>query len=147
MVVLPNSFLAKLGLTNISRPDETHWQTLIVRVAPTRMPSIILDVMRSVLLSCNSIAKEPPPIVALKGLDATALEIELQFRASVNGGEIWECRAVDNHVYDRVRHFLVRRHKVPSRGTRRYPDGVVFGDLGVLRLRRVHLGALPCASR
>ena len=28
---------------------------------------------------------------------------------------------------------------------RRY--GVVFGDLGVLRLRRVHLGAPPCASR
>jgi small-conductance mechanosensitive channel len=66
VVVLPNSFLAKLGLTNISRPDETHLLILVVRVAPTRMPSIILDVMRSVLLSCNSIAKEPPPIVALK---------------------------------------------------------------------------------
>ena len=53
-----------------------------MRVAPTRMPSIILDVMRSVLLSCNSIVNEPPPIVALKGLDATALEIELLFRVS-----------------------------------------------------------------
>jgi len=82
VVVLPNSVLANLGLTNISRPDEAHLLTLTVRVAPTRMPSIILDVMRSVLLSCNSIAKEPPPIVALKGLDATALEIELQFRVS-----------------------------------------------------------------
>ena len=40
------------------------------------MPSVIVDVMRSVLLSCNSIAKEPPPIVALKGLDATALDRE-----------------------------------------------------------------------
>jgi small-conductance mechanosensitive channel len=78
VVVLPNSFLAKLGLTNISRPDETHWLTLIVRVAPTRMPSIVVDVMRSVLLSCNSIVQEPP-VVALKGLDAAALEIELQF--------------------------------------------------------------------
>ena len=82
VVVLPNSFLAKLGLTNISRPDETHLVSLLVRVAPTRMPSIILDVMRSVLLSCNSIVKEPPPIIALKGLDATALEIELLFRVS-----------------------------------------------------------------
>jgi len=63
------------------------------------------------------------------------------------GTRLMAYRAVDNHVYDRVRHFLVRRHKVPSRGTRRYPDGVVFGELGVLRLRRVHLGALPCASR
>jgi hypothetical protein len=38
--------------------------------------------MRSVLLSCISIAKEPPPIVALNGLNATALEIGLQFRVS-----------------------------------------------------------------
>src|SRR5262245_49385037 len=82
VVVLPNSFLAKLGLTNVSRPDETHLVSLIVRVAPTRMPSIIVDVMRSVLLSCSSIVKEPPPIVALKGLDAMALEIELLFRVT-----------------------------------------------------------------
>ena len=49
-------------------------------------------------------------------------------------------RAVDNYVYERVRHFLVRRHKVSSRGTTRFSAGTVFGDLGVLRLRRVHLG-------
>jgi len=63
------------------------------------------------------------------------------------GTRLMADRAVDHHVDDRARHFLVRRHKVPSRGTRRYPDGVVFGDLGVLRRRRAHLGALPCASR
>ncbi len=55
-------------------------------------------------------------------------------------------RAVDNYVYERVRHFLVRRHKVPSRGTTRFSDRTVFGGLGVLRLRRVHLGPPPCAS-
>ena len=82
VVVLPNSLLAKLGLTNVSRPDETHSVTLTVRVAPTRMPAIVVDVMRSVFLSCNSIVQEPPPVVALMGLDATALEIELQFRVT-----------------------------------------------------------------
>jgi RNA-directed DNA polymerase len=56
-------------------------------------------------------------------------------------------RAVDNHVYDRTRHFLVRRHKVPSHGTRRFPREAVFGALGVFHLRRVHLGPPPCASR
>lgn len=56
-------------------------------------------------------------------------------------------RAIDNHVYQRVRHFLTRRHKVPSRGTRRFPAETVFGPLGVLRLRQVHLGAPPCALR
>lgn len=55
-------------------------------------------------------------------------------------------RAIDNHVYQRVRHFLVRRHKVPSRGTARFPREAVFGALGVLQLRRVHLGAPPWAS-
>jgi RNA-directed DNA polymerase len=55
-------------------------------------------------------------------------------------------RAIDNHVYERVRHFLVRRRKVPSRGTARFPREAVFGALGVLQLRRVHLGVPPCAS-
>jgi RNA-directed DNA polymerase len=55
-------------------------------------------------------------------------------------------RAVDNYVYKRVVHFLRRRHKVPTRGTRRFSDEMVFGELGVLRLRRVHLGPPPCAS-
>lgn len=80
IVVVPNSVLAKLGLTNLSRPDETNQITLTVRIAPTRMPSVVDDVMRSVLDSCNSIVREPPPIVALKGIDATAIEVELQFR-------------------------------------------------------------------
>jgi len=54
-------------------------------------------------------------------------------------------RAVDNYVYERVLHFLKRRRKVPTHGTRRFPADTVFGELGVLRLRRVHLGPLPCA--
>ena len=48
-------------------------------------------------------------------------------------------RAVDNYVYQRVRHFLRRRHKVATRGTRCFSDEVVFGELGVLRLRDVQL--------
>jgi RNA-directed DNA polymerase len=55
-------------------------------------------------------------------------------------------RSVDNHVYDRVRAFLRKRHKVQGRGTQRFSDDVAFGERGVLRLRRVHL-APPCASR
>jgi RNA-directed DNA polymerase len=49
-------------------------------------------------------------------------------------------RAIDNYVYRSVRNFLRRRHKVQSRGTRRFSHEVVFGELGVLQLRRVHLG-------
>ena len=49
-------------------------------------------------------------------------------------------RAAGNYVYERARHFLQRRHKVQSRGTSRFPAEVVFGELGVLRLRGVQLG-------
>lgn len=56
-------------------------------------------------------------------------------------------RAVDNHVYDRVRAFLRKRHKVQGRGTRHFNDEKVFGELGVLRLRSVHIGPPPWASR
>ena len=49
-------------------------------------------------------------------------------------------RAVDHYVWERVRHFLRRRHKVPSRGTKRFSADVVFGELGVFQLRRFHLG-------
>jgi RNA-directed DNA polymerase len=44
-------------------------------------------------------------------------------------------RAIDNHVMTRVQHFLVKRHKVPSRGTARFSRDAVFGELGVLSLR------------
>ena len=43
-------------------------------------------------------------------------------------------RAVDNHVHNRVRAFLARRHKVPGRGTRRFSRQKVFGELGVFSL-------------
>jgi RNA-directed DNA polymerase len=63
------------------------------------------------------------------------------------GTRLLAYRAVDNHVYQRVRDFLTRRHGVQSRGTRRFSDAVVFDELGVLRLRHVHLGPPPNALR
>jgi RNA-directed DNA polymerase len=56
------------------------------------------------------------------------------------GTRLMAYRAVDRYVDDRVRHFLGRRHKVPTRGTRRFPGVAVFGELGVFQLRRLHLG-------
>jgi len=43
---------------------------------------------------------------------------------------------VNNHVEDRVRNFLRRRHKTPGRGTRCFSGDRIFGELGVLRLQR-----------
>ncbi len=59
------------------------------------------------------------------------------------GTRLQAYRAVDNHVYDHVRHFLVQRHKVRGRGTRRFSRDEVYGELGVLLLKRTHIGPPP----
>ena len=43
-------------------------------------------------------------------------------------------RSVDSHVYERMRNFLRRRHKVSTRGTRVFSWDRVFGSLGVVSL-------------
>jgi RNA-directed DNA polymerase len=42
---------------------------------------------------------------------------------------------VDQYVEDRVRHFLRKRHKVCSQGTRQFSTKRIYGQLGVFRLR------------
>ncbi len=101
LVVLPNSFLAKVGLTNLNSPDRSHGVTLLVRVAPTTMPSSIASVMRSVLLSSTSVLRDPQPYVQIKGLDADALELELTFRVK----DISVVVAAKNEIFD-----LIYRH-------------------------------------
>jgi RNA-directed DNA polymerase len=59
------------------------------------------------------------------------------------GTRLLAYHAIDNHGAERVRHFLKQRHQVPTPGTRTLADNIGFGPLGVLRLRRVHLGARP----
>jgi small-conductance mechanosensitive channel len=80
IVVLPNSILARQGLTNLSRPDETHLIALSIRIAATQRPSLIEDILRSVLEASTCIVRTPPPVVALKTIDAIDIEAELQFR-------------------------------------------------------------------
>jgi RNA-directed DNA polymerase len=46
-------------------------------------------------------------------------------------------RVVEAHLYDRVRNFLVRRHKMPSRSIGPFSMEAVFGDLGMPRLRHL----------
>jgi RNA-directed DNA polymerase len=62
------------------------------------------------------------------------------------GTRLMAYRAVEHHLVERVRHFLRRRHKVPTRGTQRFSADVIFGELGVFHLRRFHLGPPVHAS-
>jgi RNA-directed DNA polymerase len=56
-------------------------------------------------------------------------------------------RGADRYVYERVRDFLARRHKVAGRGCHRFSCDIVYGKLGLLRLERLPLTAPPCALR
>jgi len=50
-------------------------------------------------------------------------------------GNPWKAyRVLDEHVEERVRHFLRRRHKVSSQGTSQFSRKKIFGELGVIRL-------------
>ena len=99
----------------------------------------IKEQVRSHLRPSN---QAPWPVVAL------SLNRTLQGWANYfsYGTRLMAYRAIDNYVYACVRHFLTRRHKVPTRGTRRYPAEQVFGPLGVVRLRPLHVGARSWAS-
>ena len=69
-------------------------------------------------------------------------EVRDRLNATLRGWSCYFClgdrypayRAVNHYVYQRVRVFLRRRHKVPSLGTARFSDREVFGRLGVHRL-------------
>jgi RNA-directed DNA polymerase len=44
-------------------------------------------------------------------------------------------KVIDVYVEERARHFLRRRHKVQSQGTRQFPTKRIYGELGVFRLQ------------
>ena len=56
-------------------------------------------------------------------------------------------RGVDRYVYERVRDFLVRRHQMAGRGTKRFSCDVIYGERGLLRLERLPFNAPSCAVR
>lgn len=53
IVVLPNSALAKVTLTNLTRPDESHLIILPLRIAATERPAFIVTVIDGALKACK----------------------------------------------------------------------------------------------
>ncbi|MFM7292999.1 MAG: group II intron reverse transcriptase/maturase [Planctomycetia bacterium] len=56
-------------------------------------------------------------------------------------------RALGYYVYERVRDFLVRRHKVRGRGIHRFSYERVYGEMGVIRLERLPRSTVPAVGR
>jgi len=96
--------------------------------------------------SKKSVARLKPQISAIlhRGNTAPWSEVRARLNRVLKGWSGYFCygtrtpayRAIDNHVMTRVQRFLSKRHKVPSRGTARFSRDIVFGELGVVSLRR-----------
>lgn len=46
-------------------------------------------------------------------------------------------RVIDRYVTNRLRRWLCKKHKVPGRGTSRYPDEYLYQELGLIRLSKL----------
>jgi small-conductance mechanosensitive channel/CRP-like cAMP-binding protein len=101
LVFVPNSALAKTRFVNRNSPDDTHGISLSVSLVPSKAPSEIEAVMRSVLLSSNVILKATPPTVAITGLTSRAIDVELTFRIANSS----QSTIAKNEIFD-----LVYRH-------------------------------------
>jgi len=59
----------------------------------------------------------------------------------------YEAATLESNSATRVNFESFTSSRKLTPGTIRYSDDVVFGELGILRLRHVHVGALPSASK
>lgn len=63
-----------------------------------------------------------------------------------HGTRSYAYKHVDWHVYQRVRDFLARRHKVRGRGTVQFSCDNVYGKLGLIRLERLPRSNVPAVG-
>jgi len=78
-IVIPNSGLAKMRFSNQSNPDQMHGVSLKVAFLPISQPSMLLDVMKTVLLSSNLIVRSRNPSAVITGMNNFAIDLEVSF--------------------------------------------------------------------
>ena len=103
IVVLPNSYLAKIGLTNVSRPVETHQMTLKIRARTTRNPALIVEVLQQALMGANVIVQDPAPVVALQEVDSIAVNVEIYFSVEHIAARITARNEIIDLIYRQCR--------------------------------------------
>lgn len=98
LAIVPNSVIAKASLLNASRPTEVHGLTITVRLDATIAPLTAVQLLEMAMLSCDSILRVPTAKVAIRRLDAIAVECDLTFFVE----SVEEGPAAQNEVFDRV---------------------------------------------
>src|ERR1700677_3634490 len=114
LAIIPNSIIAKTKLINASQPMRAHGLTIVVRLEPTVTPSRGRLALPAPLLSCNRILRTPSSTVAVRSLDAVAVEYEIQFFVPT----IEQGLDAQTELFD-----LVFRHCASAGGARSSPSG------------------------
>jgi CRP-like cAMP-binding protein len=114
---VPNSIVAKSRLLNSSQPTGAHGLKVIVRLDPVMAPSSAVAVLETAMLGCNKILRLPAATVAVRSLDAVALECELAFFVPL----IEQGPDAQNEVFD-----LVYRHCAAASMRLAPPSGSAF---------------------
>jgi hypothetical protein len=90
----------------------------------------------------NSLCRELSEMTSRRGTLLPVEEKVSEINRRLTGWSNYFClvpvskayRAVDRHVCRRLRQWLCVKHKVGSRGTSRYPDEYLHGNLGLIKL-------------
>lgn len=98
VAIIPNSVVAKTRIVNQSWPEPSRAAKAAARLRPTMAPAEIVAIAREALESCNLILHDPAPLVAVKALSATAIELELTGRAPDRA----QLDAARNEMFDRL---------------------------------------------
>lgn len=114
LVIIPNSGLAKMRFSNQSNPDQMHGISLKVSFLPTLQPSILLDVMRTVLLSSNLIVRSRNHSVVITGMNNLAIDLEVSFFVAA----LSHTTDAKNEIFD-----LIFRHSKAAGLQFAYPSG------------------------
>lgn len=82
IVVVPNSVIAKVSLTNLTRPDEVHMVALRLCLAASQPLPEAVELLLEAMTSCPHVVHQPQPGVAITGIDSLSIDVELQFRVT-----------------------------------------------------------------
>lgn len=77
IVTIPNTLAAKSKIINLSRPNNIHGISLILKITPSSRPASVITALERAIKGCESILFDPAPSVVVGKADLNAIEYEM----------------------------------------------------------------------
>ena len=105
LVVIPNSVAARTNIVNANQPSHTHGISVVLPLAPSIRPAIVLEALANAAASSAVVLSEPKPIVSVRRATNDAIEYEIVCYVDTLGKKT----DVRNDLFDLAyRHLLSR---------------------------------------